>query len=136
MGTRPAEAAGRTEIVPRGHSAGQRRGEHARRRCLSWLVWHSPGNVPVSGVAKRSSPRVRGLSAAKVASGALWILGVAGLLLSSVLWSRQHFASPPVTFLDGPVLVGEMIVTFAYASVGWLLVSARPRNPIGWLLLG
>jgi len=29
-----------------------------------------------------------------------------------------------------------MIVAFAYASVGWLLASIRPKNPIGWLFLG
>jgi hypothetical protein len=90
----------------------------------------------VPGVAKRSSPRVQGLSLANVASGALWVLGVGGLLVSFVLWSRQQFATPPVTYLYAPVIAGEMIVAFAYATVGSLLASIRPRNPIGWLFLG
>jgi hypothetical protein len=90
----------------------------------------------VPGVAKRSSPKVQGLSLANVASGALWVLGVGGLLVSFVLWSRQQFAIPPVTYLYVPVIAGEMIVTFAYATVGSLLASIRPRNPIGWLFLG
>jgi hypothetical protein len=103
---------------------------------FSLLVWYNPGNVSVPGVAKRSSPRVEGLSLANVASGALWVLGVGGLLVSFVLWSRQHFATPPVTYLYVPVIAGEMIVAFAYATVGSLLASIRPRNPIGWLFLG
>jgi hypothetical protein len=92
--------------------------------------------MAVQSVAKRAPSWWQRLSLANLASGALWILGVGGLAVSFVLWSRQGFAPPPVTFLTGPVLAGEMIVAFAYASVGWLLASVRPRNPIGWLFLG
>ena len=87
-------------------------------------------------VARRVPSWWQRLSIPNLASGALWILGVGGLSVTFVLWSRQHFAPPPVTFLTGPVLAGEMIVAFAYASVGWLLASIRPKNPIGWLFLG
>ncbi len=92
--------------------------------------------VAVPGVARRSSSRVGRISLAELLSAAIWLLGVAGLVVSLVLWSRQRFASPTVTFVTGPVLVGEMIVALAYASVGWLLASVRSTNPIGWLFLG
>jgi hypothetical protein len=92
--------------------------------------------MAVQSVAKRIPSWWQRLSLANLASGALWILGVGGLSVTFVLWSRQHFAAPPVTFLTGPVLAGEMIVAFTYASVGWLLASVRPKNPIGWLFLG
>ena len=92
--------------------------------------------MTAQGVAKRTPSWWQRLSLLSLVSGALWILGVGGLSVTFVLWSRQRFEPPPVTFLTGPVLAGEMIVAFAYASVGWLLASIRPRNPIGWLFLG
>lgn len=92
--------------------------------------------MAVQSVAKRIPSWWQRLSLSNLVSGALWILGVGALSVTFVLWSRQHFAPPPVTFLTGPVLAGEMIVAFAYASVGWLLASIRPKNPIGWLFLG
>lgn len=112
----------------------QARATYPFRFC--WLVWYNAGTMTVQGIAKRSPSWWQRLSLPNLASGALWILGVGGLSVTFVLWSRQRFAPPPVTFLTGPVLAGEMIVAFAYASVGWLLASIRPKNPIGWLFLG
>ena len=92
--------------------------------------------MAVPSVARRASSRVGRISLAKLLSVGIWMLGVGGLIVTLVLWSRQRFADPTVTFVTGPVLVGEMIVALAYASVGWLLASVRSGNPIGWLFLG
>ncbi|HKY88925.1 MAG TPA: hypothetical protein VJ141_03025, partial [Candidatus Limnocylindrales bacterium] len=81
--------------------------------------------MAVPSVARRASSRVGRISLAKLLSAVIWMLGVGGLIVTLVLWSRQRFADPTVTFVTGPVLVGEMIVALAYASVGWLLASVR-----------
>ena len=92
--------------------------------------------MAVPGAVRPSLLKARRISPAKLLAAVIWLLGVGAVVVSFVLWSRQRFAAPPVTFVTAPVLVGEMIVALAYASVGWLLASVRWRNPIGWLFLG
>ena len=74
-------------------------------------------------------------AAGRIALAALGV-AVAAVIATIVVWAGQHFEAPPVSFMTGPLpLAAQLPMAIAYASVGALLVSRRPRNVIGWMFL-
>jgi hypothetical protein len=56
------------------------------------------------------------------------------MLVSSIVFLIPNAAGRPLTDL-GPNGVGGMVLSVTYPIVGWLIVSRRPGNRIGWIIL-
>ncbi|MBD0338548.1 MAG: hypothetical protein ICV67_04580 [Thermoleophilia bacterium] len=63
---------------------------------------------------------------------ALWALAVGALAFTMAYGAPQTTDEPEHI----PVLVAFGVFLLAFATVGALVASARPRNPIGWIMCG
>jgi hypothetical protein len=66
----------------------------------------------------------------------LWLITVLGPIISGLVWAFEGFPPLPLSFTRGAV--GVVVVGLdaaVFGSVGALLATRFPRNPIGWLLL-
>src|SRR6266487_1739776 len=71
----------------------------------------------------------------------LWALTIAVLVPGSLLWAASGFPPPPgsesASGAGGTFLVLTWILTYVmFASIGAVIASRRPQNPIGWLCAG
>src|SRR5947209_8627018 len=69
---------------------------------------------------------------------ALWALTVVVLVPGVVLWAVSGFPPPPgsesVMGAGGTFLILTWMLTYLmFASIGGIIASRRPHNPIGWL---
>ncbi|MDQ1323237.1 MAG: hypothetical protein QG587_572 [Chloroflexota bacterium] len=66
-----------------------------------------------------------------------WLLVVGAILTTLVLLAGRGASPQPTGFVQGPLGVSAIAMTgLLYASVGAFLLRRRPRDPIGWALLG
>jgi len=66
-----------------------------------------------------------------------WLLAVGAILATLVLLLVRGVSPQPTGFVQGPLGVSAIAMTgLLYASVGAFLLRRRPRDPIGWALLG
>ena len=66
-----------------------------------------------------------------------WLLAVSAILVTIGLRVVRDASSQPVGFVRGPLGVSAIAMTgILYSSVGAFLLRRRPRDPIGWALLG
>jgi signal transduction histidine kinase len=79
--------------------------------------------VVSAGVGRSSAPRA--------VAWTLWSLALAEVIASAVLLALNHPIFPPGG-QAGPAV--GLLAAMVYASVGGLIGSRMPRNPIGWLL--
>ena len=88
---------------------------------------------------------MRATGRAAIGSGAVlrwtatlaWLLVVGAILTTLVLLAGRGASPQPTGFVQGPLGVSAVAMTgLLYASVGAFLLRRRPRDPIGWALLG
>ena len=88
---------------------------------------------------------MRATGRAAIGSGAVlrwtatlaWLLVVGAILTTLVLLAGRGASPQPTGFVQGPLGVSAIAMTgLLYASVGAFLLRRRPRDPIGWALLG
>lgn len=65
-------------------------------------------------------------------------IAIVGLeLLSIGLWARAGFRTPGYVFMTGPFPMLALLVSgTAQAAAGLILVTRRPENRVGWVILG
>lgn len=67
---------------------------------------------------------------------AMWLLGVAAIVVGGLLSSRNAPISttqPPESAIEGAIWVSGWV---GFGLVGAMLVTSRPKNRIGWILCG
>ncbi|MGD0062259.1 MAG: hypothetical protein ABSB76_02325, partial [Streptosporangiaceae bacterium] len=84
------------------------------------------GQAPATGevAARRSAFRLASPAGAVLLGGLVLALTVAAIPLG--IFARQNVGSGGATFVLGPV----------FAVLGFVVAWRRPRNPLGWLMLG
>jgi class 3 adenylate cyclase len=81
----------------------------------------------------RSQPEV----ALRWAATITWLLAVGAILVTLILLAVRPVSPQPTSFVQGPLGVSAVAMTgLLYSSVGAFLLRRRPRDPIGWALLG
>src|SRR5689334_18498149 len=64
-----------------------------------------------------------------------WPLGVLGLLIAAATATLAFLSRSALHSLDEANPIG-IIVPVGFSLIGALLVSRRPRDPMGWIFLG
>lgn len=66
-----------------------------------------------------------------------WLLALGAIAATLVFLAVRGVSSQPTGFVQGPLGVSAIAMTgLLYSSVGAFLLRRRPRDPIGWALLG
>lgn len=78
--------------------------------------------------------RIRRLSGLALLALGLLLATVLLITFDIIVWGGQRFRPPPVSFIGGQaIFIGEMFFALAYATMGCIIATRVPRNPLGWL---
>lgn len=85
---------------------------------------------------QRTLARRPAFGVGRLVAGSLLGATVAFVVFDIVVWSGQRFLAPPVSFIQGQgAYIAEMVYAMAYATMGHILATRLPRNPLGWIFL-
>ena len=82
-------------------------------------------------VYEKASTRTLSTRAASRLAWSVWMLSVALAALGALLLNANRSATDPVS---SPYAVNAVVAALGFSTVGALVASRRPENPIGWLL--
>ncbi len=66
-----------------------------------------------------------------------WLIAVVAIVATLAIYAARGVSSQPTGFVQGPLGVSAIAMTgLLYSSIGAFLLRRRPRDRIGWALLG